>query len=86
MKKTPGVVRLEKNTLPIVVLGVHCDFLFCRSSFMSAAPIFGKMGSLSLHKLAVTATGNILLLCTPFVQVAPLHHKQWGRCLQFAQM
>jgi hypothetical protein len=33
VKETPGVVRLEKNTLPVVVLGVLCDFFFCSSSF-----------------------------------------------------
>jgi hypothetical protein len=27
-----GVVRLEENTLPVVVLGVVCDFFFCISS------------------------------------------------------
>jgi hypothetical protein len=26
-KDTPGVVRLEENTLPVVVLGVLCDFI-----------------------------------------------------------
>jgi hypothetical protein len=34
---TPGVVRFE-NTLHVVVLGVHCDFLFCISSFAYLQP------------------------------------------------
>jgi hypothetical protein len=25
------VVRLEENTLPVIVLAVHCDFFFCSS-------------------------------------------------------
>jgi hypothetical protein len=30
-QRTPGVVRLEENTLPVVDLGVLCDFFFCIS-------------------------------------------------------
>jgi hypothetical protein len=36
-KDTPGVVRLEKNTLP-VVLGALCDFFFYIYSFACLQP------------------------------------------------
>jgi hypothetical protein len=45
----PGVVRFEENTLPVVVLGVLCDFLLG----VSAALIIGWMGFLSLRQLAI---------------------------------
>jgi hypothetical protein len=37
-KETPGVIVLEKNTLPVVVLGVFCDFLFYSSSLSCLHP------------------------------------------------
>jgi hypothetical protein len=37
-KETPGVVRLEENILPVIVLGVLCDFDFCSSSFACLQP------------------------------------------------
>jgi hypothetical protein len=33
-KEIPGVVKFEENTLPVVVLGVPCYFIFC-SSFVT---------------------------------------------------
>jgi hypothetical protein len=39
MKDSPGVVWLEENTLPIVVLGALWDFLFCISSLACLQPL-----------------------------------------------
>jgi hypothetical protein len=37
-KETAGVVRLEENTLPVVVLGVLWAFLLCSSSLACLQP------------------------------------------------
>jgi hypothetical protein len=37
-KDNPGVVWLEENTLPIVVLGTFCNFLFQISSLAWLQP------------------------------------------------
>jgi hypothetical protein len=42
-KDKPGLVRLEENTLPVLVLGVLCDFFFCISSFACYSPIICGM-------------------------------------------
>jgi hypothetical protein len=36
--KTPGVVWLGENTLPVVALGVLCDLFFYSSSFEILQP------------------------------------------------
>jgi hypothetical protein len=61
----PGVVRLEENTLPVVVLDILCDFIFCISSFASAAPIIYGMEVFSFCQLAVAACWGIR--CIPFL-------------------
>jgi hypothetical protein len=47
----PGVVKLEENTLPAVVLGVLCDFFFCISTESeSYVTTDGQPASLSWNK------------------------------------
>jgi hypothetical protein len=80
----PGVLRLEENTLPVVVLHIFCHFFLHFLLRVSAAPIIGGMGGFSFLQPAVAACWSgrfIFFLGALLLQVTASAAQLVGRLL-----
>jgi hypothetical protein len=89
-KETRGVMMLEENTLPVVVLGVLCVILLCISSLAYLQPRYfaeyGLSPSANLQLQHVGVEAELPFSGHSLFRWRPWYHKQrGGGCLQLAQ-